>query len=164
MKKNVVFIELGGNMGNKLQLINSAKKLLINLQCKISIQSSIYETPPWGFSATNNFYNQIVQIETEFTHYELINELQKIEKKLGRVRGDERYESRPMDMDIIFFNNLIINEQYLTIPHPRLHLRKFVLIPMNEIAPYFIHPVLNTSISELLAKCTDESECKKICL
>ena len=164
MKKNVVFIELGGNMGNKLQLINSAKKLLINLQCKISIQSSIYETPPWGFSATNNFYNQIVQIETEFTHYELINELQKIEKKLGRVRGDERYESRPMDMDIIFFNNLIINAQYLTIPHPRLHLRKFVLIPMNEIAPYFIHPVLNTSISELLAKCTDESECKKICL
>lgn len=164
MKKNVVFIELGGNMGNKLQLINSAKKLLINLQCKISIQSSIYETPPWGFSATNNFYNQIVQIETEFTHYELINELQKIEKKLGRVRGDERYESRPMDMDIIFFNNLIINEQYLTIPHPRLHLRKFVLIPMNEIAPDFIHPVLNTSISELLAKCTDESECKKICL
>ena len=145
MIKNSVFIELGGNMGDRLQLIDNAKKLLIKIKCEITIQSSVYETPPWGFNANQNFYNQIIQIETEFSHYELINELQKIEKELGRVRGEKRYESRPMDIDIIFFNNLIINERYLTIPHPRLHLRKFVLIPMNEIASDFIHPILNLS-------------------
>lgn len=159
---NEVFIELGGNMGNRLQLIYNAKDLLIELKCKIILQSSVYETPPWGFNATQNFYNQIIKIETEFSHYELINELQKVEKNLKRVRGEERYESRTMDIDILFFNNLIINERYLTIPHPRLHLRKFVLIPLNEIAPELIHPVLNLSINQLLIDCTDKSECKKI--
>lgn len=159
---NTVYIELGGNMGNRLQLINSAKTLLSNLQCKITKQSSIYETPPWGFSADLNFYNQIITIDTILTHWELLIKLQEIEHSLGRVRGEERYQSRTMDIDILFFNNDIIDEKELIIPHPRLHLRKFVLIPLNEIAPNLIHPVQKISINQLLEQCSDNSECIKI--
>ena len=159
---NTVYIELGGNMGDRLQLIDSAKASLLNLQCEIIKQSSIYETPPWGFSADLNFYNQIVVVDTELTSDKLLLELQKIEALLGRVRGEERYESRTMDIDILFFNSDVIDEKDLTIPHPRLHLRKFVLIPMNEIAPNFIHPALNLPIAKLLQDCSDRSECVKV--
>ncbi len=162
MQKNFVFLELGGNKGDRLSLIKQAKKLLAQNSCKIIAQSSVYETPPWGFSATQNFYNQVIKIETAYSAIELIYELQKIEKILGRVRGPERYESRSMDIDILFFNCDIINKNDLTIPHPRLHLRKFVLVPMNEIAPGFIHPKLKLSIKQLLSDCTDPSVCNKI--
>ncbi len=162
MIKNSVFIELGGNLGDRLNLINQAKKMLQILGCNIIQQSSIYETPPWGFEADQSFYNQIVKIETKLNPIELIGELQEIEKKLGRIRGSEKYESRTMDLDILFFNDEIINTNQIIIPHPRLHLRNFVLFPLNEMATDFIHPTLLKNIGELLSTCTDNSKCTKI--
>jgi 2-amino-4-hydroxy-6-hydroxymethyldihydropteridine diphosphokinase len=160
--KNIAYIELGGNIGDRIQLINSAKKLIIDNGCNIIKQSSIYETPPWGFVSDSNFYNQTIKIEVEVSAPELICVLQNIENELGRVRNSNQYEARTMDIDILFFNNEIINKDNLTVPHPRLHLRKFVLIPMNEIEPQHIHPIFNKTIKQLLLECDDKSECKKI--
>lgn len=162
MHKNIVFLELGGNKGNRISLINKAKNLLLQNNCKILSQSSVYESPPWGFSANQNFYNCAIKIETTYTANELICELQKIEKILGRVRSSKRYESRTMDIDILFYNNDIIDEGGLTIPHPRLHLRNFVLVPLSKIATEFIHPKLKLSIQQLLAKCPDHTVCVKL--
>lgn len=162
MKKNIAYIELGGNKGDRLNLLIRAKKTLQDIGCKLIQESSIYETPPWGFEADQNFYNQIVKIETFYNALELIQKLQNIEKELGRVRGAKRYESRTIDLDILFFNREILNNETLIIPHPRLHLRNFVLIPMNEIAPDLIHPVLNLTINELLLSCEDNSTCFKL--
>lgn len=162
MHKNIAFIELGGNKGNRLNLLAQSKELMAREGMRILAQSSIYETPPWGFQADQNFYNQVVKIETQCNPIDLFAKLQIIEKQLGRTRGKERYESRTVDMDILFFNTLVVNEKNLIIPHPRLHLRKFVLVPMNEIASQLIHPVLKVSIHQLLTDCDDASTCKKV--
>lgn len=162
MDSNTAYIELGGNIGNRLKLINEAKTELKYHDCTIIKQSSVYETPPWGFSAEQNFYNQVVCIITNKTAIELLNLLMQIENKLGRVRGNERYASRTIDLDILFFNSEIINNQRLIIPHERLHLRNFVLEPLNEIAPKLQHPVFNKNIETLLFECTDASICKKL--
>lgn len=162
MSKNKVFIELGGNLGDRLNLILEAKKLIRLLDCKIIQQSSVFETPPWGFSADQNFYNQIIEIDTAIKPLDLIANLQKIEEKLGRIRNSSKYESRTIDLDILFFNAEVLTEINLIIPHPRLHLRKFVLIPMCEIAPDFVHPLLNVTMHELLVKCPDTANCIKV--
>jgi len=162
MQCNKIYIELGGNEGNRLQLIHDAKQFIKNAGCKILEQSSVFETPPWGFSSNLNFYNQIIKIGTKLNAKELITKLQSIETNLGRVRTKKKYESRTMDIDILFFNNEIIDEKGLTIPHPRLHLRKFVLEPMNEIAPNFVHPVFKTTINQLLKNCEDNSYCQNL--
>lgn len=160
---NIVFIELGGNMGNKLELIEDAKNILVNnYGCEIIKQSSVYETSPWGFISNSNFYNQIIKIGTILLPEELLNILLNIEKKLGRVRGVNKYNSRTMDMDILFFNNDIFDTKELIVPHPRLHLRRFVLVPMNEIESTYMHPVFKKSIRQLLLSCKDKSECKKV--
>lgn len=161
MSENIVFIELGSNVGDRLNLIEQAKSLIIGMGCNIIQQSSIYETPPWGFEADQYFLNQIIQVTTALNASTLIIELLAIEKKLGRIRGSEGYESRTMDLDVLFFNNAVLSEENLTIPHPRLHLRKFVLVPMNEVAPNFLHPVLNLTINTLLLKCPDRTKCNK---
>lgn len=161
MSRNFAFIGLGSNVGDRLNLIVQAKELIKQMDCNITQQSSIYETPPWGFEAEQHFLNQIIQVTTSMEPSALINELLAIEKKLGRIRVSEDYASRTMDLDILFFNNDILNENNLTIPHPRLHLRNFVLVPMNEIAPNYKHPVLNLTINKLLLQCTDATECKK---
>lgn len=159
---NIVYIELGGNQGNRIALINKAKTTLEKNDCKILNQSSIYETPPWGFNAEQNFYNQVIQIETKKTAYELLEILMDIETKLGRIRNKVRYSSRTIDLDILFFNNEIINDENLIIPHERLHLRNFVLIPLNEIAPQLKHPIFNVTINDLLKSCNDTASCNKL--
>jgi len=161
MLKNVAFLELGGNMGKRKKLIDSAINAL-SRECSIVTQSSIYETAPWGFSAENNFYNQVIKIETNLSAFQLLKLTQNIETKLGRIRTDTRYISRTMDIDILFFNKEIIDNKELTIPHPQIHNRKFVLVPLHEIAPDFIHPQEKITITEMLNRCADTSECKKI--
>ncbi len=160
---NNVFLEIGGNLGDKLKNINIAKELINNNIGQIIKKSSIYETPPWGFECNNNFYNQVLQIQTTLTAKAVLKQCNDIENKLGRVRGKQQFTSRTMDIDILLFNNEVIDEEpILKVPHPRIHLRKFVLIPLNDINPQLIHPLFNKSIQQLLSECTDNSQCIKI--
>ncbi len=144
------FLSLGSNLGNRKSNINIAIENLESLG-KVIKTSQTYETVPWGFDAENNFFNSIVVFETTLKPQELLTEIKKIEKKLGRIKTQLNYESRIIDIDIIFYDNLIYKSEELTIPHKFAHERNFVLEPLNELVPSFIHPVLNLSIRELLA-------------
>lgn len=154
---HIIFLEIGGNQGDRMKNILLARNMISDRVGTIVNFSSVYQTPPWGFESDLAFYNQALKIETRLSVGELLKVNLQIEKELGRVRSKDKYSSRTMDVDILFYNNQCINQKELIVPHPRLHLRKFVLVPLNEIAPDFIHPVLNKSISELLNLCDDKS-------
>ncbi|PKP11812.1 MAG: 2-amino-4-hydroxy-6-hydroxymethyldihydropteridine diphosphokinase [Bacteroidetes bacterium HGW-Bacteroidetes-4] len=156
-----VFLELGGNQGDRWQLLADAIKLIGDRVGTIVGQSSVYETPPWGFESRDFFLNQVIQVITPLEPVALIQELQLIERSLGRVREAQQYASRSMDIDLLFYGNRVLQTDNLQVPHPRLHLRNFVLLPLCEIDPDFVHPVLKKNIAELLAACSDESKCLK---
>lgn len=154
---STAYLLLGSNLGNKEENLWQAIKLLKKIG-KVKKLSAIYETEPWGFSDDRNFFNLALSINTILNPYELITEILKIEISIGRKRQTKQWVAREIDIDIIFYEGLIINEEHLTIPHPQIKNRKFVLVPLKEIAPNFIHPVYRQSISELLKACPDESE------
>jgi len=154
--KNTVHLLLGSNLGNREKLIDDALNLLAERVGTIQLKSSIYETAAWGKIDQPSFLNVAVAIHTVLQPLQLLETVLKIESDLGRVRH-EKWGSRMIDIDIIFYGEEIINiEDKLHIPHPELQNRKFVLLPMAEIAAYFIHPVLGQTISELLTNLTDE--------
>ena len=160
--KGLSFILLGSNMGNREELLSEAIEL-IELRCgKVVLKSSLYESEPWGFDAEIYFLNQSIAIESILSPHDLLNELLAIEAELGRKRKENHvgYESRPIDLDIIYYDDIINNDEDLILPHPRLHLRRFVLMPLCEIAPDFIHPIIRETNSVLLEKCEDHSEVK----
>lgn len=159
---NVAFLCVGGNMGDRLANILEAKRQLLGMGCKMEAESGIYQTKAWGIEEAPDYYNQMLKIGTEKNGTELMTTLLDIEKSMGRIRSDNRNASRTMDMDILFFNSEIIKSELLEVPHPRLHLRRFVLEPLNEIASELIHPVLNKTIHELLIECKDTSAVKRL--
>ncbi|MEO0295229.1 MAG: 2-amino-4-hydroxy-6-hydroxymethyldihydropteridine diphosphokinase [candidate division WOR-3 bacterium] len=143
-----VFLSLGSNKGDKL------KNILFSLfeikkYFKIKDFSSIYLTEPWGKAEGGNFLNMVIRGYTELSPYELLVKNQEIEKKFGRIRK-RKYEARTLDIDILFYEKLIMKNDKLIIPHPLLHKRNFILIPFSEIAPFFIHPVFNKKIKEFI--------------
>ncbi|PIE86441.1 MAG: 2-amino-4-hydroxy-6-hydroxymethyldihydropteridine diphosphokinase [Bacteroidia bacterium] len=122
-------------------------------------ESSIFETEPWGFDDESYFLNKVVMLKTQLLPTEILAQIRIIENLLERKRKTIGYEGRTIDLDILFFNNEIIDSKpELVVPHPHLHERKFVLIPLNEIAPNFIHPVLLKSVKELVYECGDTCE------
>jgi 2-amino-4-hydroxy-6-hydroxymethyldihydropteridine diphosphokinase len=139
----------------------SARKLIEQKAGSIGKLSAIYETAPWGNTEQPAFYNQALQIYTPQSPQILLNNLLQIENELGRVRT-EKYGARTIDIDILFFNNEIINTPSLTVPHRLMTERMFVLAPLNEIAADVVHPVLNKTISELLNACEDVLEVKRV--
>jgi 2-amino-4-hydroxy-6-hydroxymethyldihydropteridine diphosphokinase len=157
---NNAYLLIGGNLGDRLANLNNAIQK-IELHCgKIISSSAIYETAAWGFTEQPPFFNQALQVETALSATELMQQLLSIELSLGRERLLP-LGPRSIDLDIIYFNNEIIQNDIVSIPHPRMEQRNFVLIPLNEIAPTYLHPVLNIPTSTLLKQCKDESHVYK---
>jgi 2-amino-4-hydroxy-6-hydroxymethyldihydropteridine diphosphokinase len=155
---NNAILSLGGNLGNRLDNISQAMGHIEKQIGNIKRYSSVYESEAWGFETEDRFLNVVVVVETALSPETLLQKAQEIETLLGRTRTGTGYASRTMDIDILFFNEEIINTPTLTIPHPLLHERRFVLLPLYEILPDKVHPVLRKTIAELLAECEDEGE------
>ncbi len=159
---NVAFLCLGGNMGDRLANLTRTKELIKEERLNILAQSNIYETQAWGTENSPDYYNQCIKIATELDAETLMKLLLTIEQKLGRIRNENKNEARTVDVDMLLFNGDVINSDLLIVPHPRLHLRQFVLKPLNEIASGILHPVLHKSIHRLLMDCKDTLTAKKI--
>jgi len=157
-----VYLLLGGNLGNRYFHLSEATKQIEKNIGKIVDCSSFYETEPWGFEHKNNFLNQVIAVNSLLQPREILQETQKIEAELGRVRISTEYTARNIDIDILFYDNLILDESDLKIPHPQLHNRNFTLVPLNEINPVLVHPVFKKKITELLSTCNDSQEVWKI--
>lgn len=153
-----IFVSLGANQGDRLQnLQNAIDALYVRVGHTLSI-SPVYETASWGFNSSD-FLNCCVALTTELSPEALLNELQAIEVELGRLeKTSETYEARCIDIDVLYYEDVIVDTKSLTIPHPEMSRRNFVLKPLSDIASGFIHPKLQMTTSELLQECTDESE------
>lgn len=154
---------LGTNLGNKEENLRVAIQMLENLCVSIVSKSSIYQTQAWGMEG-GDFYNQALVVTTELKPLDVLLECLIIEKKLGRERKalGSPYESRTMDIDILHASDYLIDMEVLTLPHPRLHLRKFALAPLAEIDPNWQHPFLLKTSQELLDICSDSSALEKL--
>jgi 2-amino-4-hydroxy-6-hydroxymethyldihydropteridine diphosphokinase len=160
MKK--VFLALGSNLGDREDNLHQAEIRITESVGPVIKTSSIYETEPWGFESDDKFLNMVMCVETDLSPSGLLGRILMIESQLGRVRSETHYASRNIDIDILFYENEVLNEEALKIPHPLMHERRFVMIPMAEIAPDLIHPVLKKSIKSLLKSCKDHSKVVKM--
>ena len=158
------YLLFGSNMGDKAALFEQACTFINNRCGRIVAVSSAYESEPWGFEAEEWFFNRLVVVETALEPEELLRQLLSIEKDLGRVRHPEtkRYTSRPVDLDILYFGDRIVVSEGLTIPHPRLHQRRFALMPLCEVVPNMVHPAFRLTQTELLQRCNDPLIVRKI--
>ncbi len=158
---NKVYLLLGSNMGNSQKVLATARQHITKELGSIARISKLYETAAWGNTNQPDFLNQVIVVETKFPAPDCIDIILGIEHTMGRVRS-EKNAPRLIDIDILYFNKEIIRLHNLTVPHPDIQLRRFVLIPLNELSPRFIHPVLQQSNHELLKNCKDELNVKKI--
>ena len=157
MEMHTTYLHLGSNQGDRQHMLAEARRYIAARVGLVVKCSHVYETAPWGVEEQADFYNQALMVRTELDVEELLQETQKIERLLGRA-PNKRWHERPIDIDIIFFDNVIFRNRELVVPHRHLHLRNFVLIPLMEIAPSFIHPQLNRTIEQLLAASPDHQE------
>ncbi len=167
-RSNSVVLLIGGNEGDRVSLIMQAMVLIADRVGTVSVASSLFETEPWGFESPQRFLNQALVVDTDLPADEVLHRVLEIEKELGRIRPEgfeaaslskeKIYSSRPMDIDLIFYNNEVINTKDLIIPHPRMHQRRFVLEPLLQIIPDFIHPKLHKTVSQLYTECLDKGE------
>ncbi|MDO1448898.1 2-amino-4-hydroxy-6-hydroxymethyldihydropteridine diphosphokinase [Rhodocytophaga aerolata] len=152
---NLAYLLLGTNLGNKHQNLLEVMVHLSEQAGRIIKTSSIYETMPWGVTDQPAYWNQVLLLQTTLLPQELLQVINSIEKELGRERRI-RWEARIIDIDILYFNDQIIETETLSIPHPRIASRRFTLVPLAEIAPQFVHPVLGKTNQELLEHCSDK--------
>jgi len=153
------FLSIGSNMGNKFKNIHSAIEYIESSpENSYLSKSKIYESKAMYNSSLDNFYNAVIRLETAFSPLELLAFIKKIEKEMGRVRSSERYSARPIDIDILSYGKKILNSRELTIPHPHIEERKFVLKPWSDIDSTYVLARTNKKISELLNETSDHSE------
>ena len=157
---NISYLLIGGNHGDRLARLTTAKDRITAAGGLIILASSLYETAPWGKTDQPDFLNQALEVLTTQEAPAWLLTLLGIEEKMGRKRL-EKYGPRLIDIDILFFNNSIIRLPQLTVPHPEIQNRRFALAPLEESAPLLIHPVLGRTIRELLAECTDPLTVKR---
>ncbi len=156
-----VYFLLGGNIGNREELLSEAIRKMTNQLGKCVQTSSLYETEPWGFTHEQNFLNQVVVFDSELAALDILDKTQAIEKELGRVRKTTQYCERTIDIDILFYGDERIENERLSVPHPRIQERSFALHPLAELIPEFIHPILKKSIKQLKEECSDELKVNK---
>jgi 2-amino-4-hydroxy-6-hydroxymethyldihydropteridine diphosphokinase len=156
-----IFLGIGSNLGAREENLYRAINYITELIGPPEVFSSVYETEPWGFLSDDLFLNMVVRLESKLSPHELLEAIMLIERKMGRVRGDDKYSSRIIDIDILLMDNHLVNETDLEIPHPRMHRRKFVLLPLNEISEEIYHPVLKKNVKTLLEECKDDSMIRK---
>ncbi len=157
-----VFLGIGGNLGNKKENLKRCISLIEEHIGEVKKKSSVYETPPWGFESKDNFWNQVLLVGTLLSPVEVLDKINLIDKSFARKRQVEGYSSRKMDVDILLYDSLAMESANLVIPHPQMHKRNFVIVPLVEIAPLMIHPVFQKSIKELLEICPDTSQIKDV--
>ena len=159
---NSVFVLLGGNIESRIDYISKAKHELQSRLGNILLESSIYETEAWGFNTDIKFLNVVLKMETKLNAESFLEKALEIELELGRQRGEVgNYSSRTIDIDILYFNSEIIRSENLVVPHPRIHLRRFTLVPLVEIEAGFVHPIFKKTNRELLSLCEDEIQVNK---
>jgi 2-amino-4-hydroxy-6-hydroxymethyldihydropteridine diphosphokinase len=173
-----IYILAGSNRGDRHE---NLKQAMVQIQAeagRIDLQSSVYESVPWGFRDETTFYNQVIGLTTLLAPEELLDKLLSIEIRMGRIRffggcgcgaggcetdGDKKlYEPRNIDLDILFYGSKTVFTDRLMVPHPRMHLRRFTLVPLAEVNSGFIHPVFRKPVSQLLSECTDNSLVTKL--
>lgn len=156
---NCAFLLLGGNAPETDKLFEKTIELLQREDHVVERQSAIYLSPAWGYDSKNVYKNKALQVRTRLSADGLLDLVLGIERELGRIRSNAvHYEDRPIDIDILLMEDLVIDSDHLEIPHPRLQDRRFALLPLSEIAPDYQHPKLKKTILQLLESCTDLSK------
>jgi 2-amino-4-hydroxy-6-hydroxymethyldihydropteridine diphosphokinase len=150
----ISYVLLGSNLGNKHLNLEQARSQISLQAGKITKQSAVYQTLAWGNTNQPAFLNQVLEIETDLSPQMLLQKINEIEKGMGRQRRI-RWESRLIDIDILYFDDLVLETEILTIPHPQIAFRRFTLVPLAEIAPDYMHPVLKQTNTILLKNCPD---------
>ncbi|WP_259067437.1 2-amino-4-hydroxy-6-hydroxymethyldihydropteridine diphosphokinase [Mucilaginibacter sp. X4EP1] len=156
-----VFLLLGSNLGDRQLYLNEAIEHISNSIAPITKISSVYETASWGKTDLPDYLNQVIVLKTDVPALEVLTQILNIENILGR-RREEKWGSRTIDIDILFYGQSVINEPNLQVPHPELHNRRFTLEPLAEIAPQFVHPVLNKNILQIKNELKDSLIVKKL--
>lgn len=152
-----LYLLLGGNLGDRIAFLEKAREKIGKQVGSVTCSSKIYETAAWGKTDQPSFLNQVLEVQTTLQPEQVLYIINNIEQELGRERF-EHWGSRVIDIDILFYDDLVHQTQRLTIPHPHLHTRRFTLAPLAEIAPDLVHPVIIKTTAELLTMCEDALE------
>ena len=156
---HIAYLALGSNLGDRLSNLKEAIASL-SPQMDVKAKSHVYETPPWGYENQSPFYNQVIKVKTYLEPERLLKHLKRLEVALGRKPSFQN-GPRLIDIDLLFYDDQIMNTSVITLPHPRLHERGFVLLPLMDIAPDLIHPVSRKNVQEMIADC-DLSDIKQV--